>query len=354
MNVLILTGKFGFGHNSAALAIKEKLERENKDYNIKIVDFLDYMFPCISKIIYKGFNFLVNRCSGIYNFLNLIASKNSDVPLKKVVVKKIDDLLFDNETDLIISVLPLCSQYINAYKKMTKSNITLNTFITDVYVHNEWIAERTDKYFVPTIETKIELIEKNVNPDKIIISGIPVKDEFNIDKKEINDKKKILIMGGGLGLIPRIDSLLLELDNNPNISVTVITGNNKKLFNRLTNKYVNIKVLGFTSKVSEYMNEADLIITKAGGITLFESINSITPMFVIKPFLMQEIGNANYIVDKEIGEVIWQNKDKVYNKIINLINDDNRLENMQQNMRNLKSTFSKVNISKEINEMIEC
>lgn len=352
MNILILTGKFGFGHNSAALSIKEKIESEHPDYNIKIVDFLDYMFPYASKIIYKGFNFLVNRCSGIYNILNSIASKNSGVPLKKVLVKKIDNLLFDNNTDLIISVLPICSQYIDAYKKITKSKIPLNTFITDVYVHNEWIAEITDKYFVPSIETKLDLINKNVDKDKIIISGIPVKQTFFKDNKIINKKKKILIMGGGLGLIPQIDIFLKELDNNKNISVTVITGSNKKLFNKIKNEFPNIEVLGFTNKVAKYMNEADLIITKAGGITLFESINSLTPMFIIKPFLMQEIGNANYIVDNKIGEVVWQNKENVYNKIINLLNNQERLKEMQINMKKIKSSFSKTNINEEIVGMI--
>lgn len=353
MNILILTGKFGYGHNSESLAIKEKLEKENPEYNIKIVDFLDYMFPYLSKIIYKGFNILVNKFSRIYNLLNLIASKNTNVPLKKVIIKKIDDILFDNNTDLVISVLPICSQYISAYKKMTNSNIPLNTFITDVYVHNEWIAENTNKYFVPTKETKKELIEKNISEDKIIISGIPVKQKFNQEEKIINNKPKILIMGGGLGLIPRIDTFLSNLDNK-DIDITVITGNNKKLYNKLNNKYKNIKVLGFTNEVEKYMNNADLIITKAGGITLFESINSLTPMFIIKPFLMQEVGNANYIENNKIGEVIWSNKDNIYNRIINLVNDKNKLNIMQKNMKKLKQEFKKINLNKEISEMIKC
>lgn len=354
MNILILTGKFGYGHNSAALSIKEKLEIENPNCNITIVDFMDYMFPKISKVIYKAFAFLVNRCSGVYNILNHIASKKSNVPLKKVIVKRIDNLLFDNNTDLIISVLPICSQYINAYKKITKNKIKLYTVITDIYVHNEWIAEETDKYFVPALETKIELINKNVDKDKIVISGIPVKESFNKQEKIINNKKKLLIMGGGLGLIPQIDSFLKELDRNNNISVTVITGSNTKLYNKINKKFDNIKVLGFTNEVAKYMNEADLIITKAGGITLFESINSLTPMFVIKPFLMQEIGNANYIIDHNIGEVIWENKDNAYNKIISLVNNQERLEEMHTNMKQIKNTFLKTDINKELIEMVEC
>ena len=352
MNILILTGKFGYGHISTANSIKEKLEKENPEYNIKIVDFLDYMFPYLSRIIYKGFNILVNKFSRVYNLLNLIASKNTNVPLKKVIVKKIDDLFFCNNIDLVISVLPICSQYISAYKKMTNSNISLYTFITDIYVHNEWIAENTDKYFVPAIETKKELLDKNINEDKITISGIPVKKSFDKEEKNPN-KTKILIMGGGLGLIPNIDKFLSKL-NNQDIELIVITGKNKKLFNKLNNKYKNVKVLGFTKEVEKYMNDASIIITKAGGITLFESINSLTPMFIIKPFLMQEVGNANYVENNGIGEVIWNNKDNIYNKIINLVNDKDKLTEMQKNMKKLKNEFKKTSISNEIRKMSSC
>lgn len=36
------------------------------------------------------------------------------------------------------------------------------------------------------------------------------------------------------------------------------------------------------------MKRAELIVTKLGGITLFEAINSKTPIYVLCPFLSQE------------------------------------------------------------------
>ena len=43
MNILILTGKFGMGHYSAAEAIKQEIEENYKDINvnIKIIDIID-------------------------------------------------------------------------------------------------------------------------------------------------------------------------------------------------------------------------------------------------------------------------------------------------------------------------
>ena len=102
-------------------------------------------------------------------------------------------------------------------------------------------------------------------------------------------------MGGGLGLIPFSDNLLEWLSNDPKVHVTVITGTNRKLKEKLEDGYPNMEILGYVKNVDYYMHRADLIVTKAGGITTFEAIHTRTPLFVIRPFLEQEYGNAMYI-----------------------------------------------------------
>ena len=95
------------------------------------------------------------------------------------------------------------------YKETKKSNIPLYTYITDITAHNEWLGKETDMYFVGSKETKDELIQKGVEEDKIQICGIPVRQAFkNNNAVEQKHKKEILIMGGGLGLIPGIEDIL--------------------------------------------------------------------------------------------------------------------------------------------------
>ena len=72
MNILILTGRFGMGHYSAAEAIKQELLLTNADENVTIIDIMDYIAPALGDFIYKDFNFLVSKCSKLYNFLNEI------------------------------------------------------------------------------------------------------------------------------------------------------------------------------------------------------------------------------------------------------------------------------------------
>lgn len=70
------------------------------------------------------------------------------------------------------------------------------------------------------------------------------------------------------------------------------------------------------------MQDADIIISKAGGITLFESIYAQLPLFGICPFLEQEIENANHIENECIGKVIWNKKNNLINEIFILINNE--------------------------------
>ena len=341
MNILILTGRFGMGHVKAAEAIREQIYRENPDSRVETVDFIDYMFPTLSRGIYKGFNFLVSRCSGLYNALNKAAGKNSGVPMKLTFTKRIDKLIATHQPDVIVVAFPVCSQYISSYKRMRRCNIPLYTYITDITAHDEWIAPGTDRYFVGDITTKNALLSKGVSEDKIVISGIPVRECFYQEyRKKDNTRKEILIMGGGLGLIPSSENFLRKISVRRDIKLTVITGKNERLRAELSEKFPHAEIVGYTDKVHEYMKRADLVVTKAGGITTFEAIASKTPLYVIKPFLEQEFGNAQYIEGHNIGRVLWDTDADEAEDILSLIENRTLLSSMRENMAAIAENFN--------------
>lgn len=342
MRTLILTGKFGLGHIKAAEAVKEQLLMQNENQEIDVVDFVEYMFPNTGRYVYGGFNFLVSKCSGLYNALNKFAGKNTTVPLKHTVANKMEHMIAEYNPDQIIVTLPLCSQYISKYKLSTGCKIPMYTFITDITAHEEWIAEGTDHYFVGDVSTKNTLLSKGVAESKITVSGIPVQKKFYQNEvKSIGEKKEILIMGGGLGLFSSGDKILNGLAHRNDANVTVITGKNEKLKTELAGKFPQMEIIGFTNQVEEYMKRADLIMTKAGGITTFEAIASNTPLYVVRPFLEQEYGNAKYIEEHNIGRVFWDNNPATdeWEDFMTLMEHPTLLFDMQKNMMNLKETF---------------
>ena len=340
------------GHVKCAEAITEEIYASRPDASVTTVDVMDYLFPHLSKAIYKGFSLLVTKLPGMYNHLNRAAGKHAGVPMKKTIAAKLDRLIAETQPDLIISNLPVCSKYISAYKKLRVCTVPLFTYITDITVHDEWIADKTDLYFVGDESTGNVLISKGVSAEKIVVSGIPVKRVFKSAFKDgtlkdqekadtgTHTKKRLLIMGGGLGLVPGGSRLLKRLNEETCFEVTLITGKNRSLEKRARRKYKNINVVGFTDKIADYMAAADLVLTKPGGITTFEAIASRTPMYIADPFLEQEMGNARFIESKNIGRVVWSRDCDVASDIINFLKDTALIDTMKENMAKLCQSFS--------------
>lgn len=134
-----------------------------------------------------------------------------------------------------------------------------------------------------------------------------------------------------LGLIPHADTLLSALVATPNLHVTVITGKNEALRRELQQAYPSFTVLGYTDRVAEYMAKADLLLTKAGGITTFEAIHAGTPLCLLRPFLMQEEANARYVEQHGFGTVLWQKGYEV-ETLLALLQNPEELADMRQRM----------------------
>ena len=75
MKVLVLSGRFGMGHEMAANAICEQFRKLDKDTEIVKKDLLEELYPHISKLIFGGFRLMVEHCHGIYNFIYKMSGK---------------------------------------------------------------------------------------------------------------------------------------------------------------------------------------------------------------------------------------------------------------------------------------
>ena len=104
-------------------------------------------------------------------------------------------------------------------------------------------------------------------------------------------------------------------------------------------RFPQVDVIGYTTNVDYYMRKADLIVTKSGGITTFEAINIGTPLYILKPFLVQEIGNAKYIEKNNIGRIMWSKKINIADDIISLLENKLVLKSMRSNMKNLQKKW---------------
>ena len=350
MNILILTGKFGMGHWSASQSLRQQLLRAFPGAEVEVLDFVAEAMPNASEAMYKCFNLLVTRGSGLFNlYYKLTQDLPADArPLfETLFLDKLEELVAARRPDAVIATNPLCARMVSRWKGETGSALPLITCVTDLSSHSEWIHKYTDCYLVGSNDIRSRLAAKGVDRDIICVTGIPVRCEFKRPvRRRPGRERNLLIMGGGLGLLPKRDSFYEALDALPGVHTTIITGNNRKLYDRLAGKYAHIEVLGFTDRVYDYMARADLVLTKPGGITLFETIFSELPILAWEPFLEQEKNNARFLVKRGLGRVAAKEPEECLSAIRALIYDDETLEWMAGNMRAMKGQLEEESLNR--------
>ena len=350
MKILILTGKFGMGHWSASMSLRQQLLRAFPNAQAEVLDLIAYTRPNTSQAMYRWFNLLVTKGSGLFNLYYKITQ---DLPsmdwqlFEEQEMDRLEELLDDRRPDAVIATHPICARMMSRWKGETGSTLPLITCVTDLSSHSEWIHKGTDCYLVGSEDIREKLAAKGVDREIICVTGIPVRLEFKRPVRRRGEgQRRLLIMGGGLGLMPRKDSFYEELNALPNVRTTIITGNNRKLYDRLAGRYPNIEVLGFTDRVYEYMAASDLVLTKPGGITLFESIFSELPILAWEPFLEQEKNNARFLVKKGMGRVASKEQEACLAAIRELIYDDEALAAMSARMRAMKSRLEEESLNR--------
>lgn len=326
MKVWILTSGFGSGHSSAAKALEEEYQR--KGHTVVVSDVVQLMYPKKAKLIYTVFSQLICPNSWLYNALNQFGRGAYHNPKTPAALQK---ELNHIRPDLIVTSWSGCG------RKLGQLHIPVYVCITDVGVHTGWLYPYASSYWVATAEVADQLTKLGIPSAKICVRGIPVREEFRClpDKSAMNQTKHLLIMGGGLGIIPWLDELLQGLQNVPHIKITVVAGKNQHLYQKLKKEYPFVQAAGFVDHISDYLMQADFLISKPGGVSLFESIYATTPYIAMHPAYQHELENASFIERNKIGMVIHRQTDAC-RQIIQLLADDSRCRTYQKHMVRVK------------------
>lgn len=343
ITILILSAGFGGGHTAAALAVKESVLRQHPGLNIEILDLLELLFPSFSSGIYASYRLMVSRAGFIYNYFYRHKQEGKDIfqrrPLKDLLMFKLGKIIDRINPQVIISTFPLCAAYASFLKLHHMPYLSLATCITDIVDGREWIFPGVDLYLVPNQNVKDSLISLGVKKSLIAACGIPLRSEFfhpaqaewSSSPYQLQpDARLILIMGGGHGHLPKEAAFYHWLDSLPETNSLVICGSNRQLLNRLQrmNRTGGLRYYAYSYDIAELMKRADFIVTRAGGVTIMESIASSLPMLIYHPVLGQEMQNTAYIESRGLGKVA-RDSEELPAMISYLLNNPSELEQIK-------------------------
>lgn len=358
MNVLIFSVSIGNGHDQVAHTLRNEFIRQNNSSGVKILNTIRYISPILDKVILDSYlnilRFYPKAWGKIYektNKLDPIIDIN-DIA-NRLMTGKFKKVTVNFKPDIIICTHSFPAAIVSRLKQKNKIDCPLITVVTDFNIHSSYINDETDYYVIPHEDLTYVMESFGVEREKVLPFGIPIKREFaEKNKKEelikklgLEDKKTILVMGGGLGL-GGINNIVKSIDSYmDDIQIIAIAGRNNRLESKLNSLYTRnrLVVYGFVNNVHELMELSDCIITKPGGVSTAEILTKEKPLIIFSPLPGQEYENAEFLLNSGAA-VTTSDVRKIPVLIDQIFSSDTRIRRFREMARLLKKPDSTYNI----------
>ncbi len=327
---VIMTGGGTGGHIYPAIAIADKIKRKHPEAEILFVGTKRGMEKDL--VPKNGYEIRFITVSGFHR-KKLWKNIKTVADLIKGS-RQTRKILKDFKPDLVIGTGGyVCGPVVRAAHKSG-----IKTFIHEQNafpgVTNKLLEKYVDKVFVSFPESK----EYFKEPDKLVVTGNPIRKSFLLcgmghsrEKMGITPSEfVILCFGGSLGA-GKINSTMIHVvetvNGLPDTRLFFITGRNyydqvlASLKDRQINLNDNINILEYADNMHEYLSAADLVISRAGALTVSEiTACGKASILIPSPNVTgnHQYFNARVVADKG-GAVIIEEKDLNEEKLIGTI-----------------------------------
>jgi 1,2-diacylglycerol 3-beta-galactosyltransferase len=318
-HILFLFSDTGGGHRSAAQAIIEALEvyYPNRVTTEMLDFFVEYAPPPFDMAVttYAPMAQVPDLWELGYKLSNgKWRSKLVQEVLWPYIHKAAERLVKEHPCDLFLSVHPIINTPL--LRALGDQHDPYVIVITDmVTTHALWYNNSATITLAPTEEAKQRGVNIGLDPERIQVVGQPIADKFRqppAPKAELRkmlgwpqDLPVVLMVGGGEGMGP-IEETVRAVDSAQlDLVMAIIAGRNDTLKKSLESADLQTQamVYGFVDNMSDLMNAADIIVTKAGPGTISEAFIAGLPIILYSRMPGQEDGNVDYVVDKKAG--VW-------------------------------------------------
>lgn len=368
-HILFLFSDTGGGHRSGAEAIIEGLELEFPGrFSTEMVDvFKEYAPPPLNRTpqIYPTLARMPDMWRLGYQALDDPQRSKAFIKMMYPYVRRgLHRLLKNHPCDLIVSVHQFTNQpVLDALHR--HPGVLFATVVLDmVSAPAPWFDPRANLVVVATPPAQARALELGVPPGRVRVTGMPVAERFCSPAGERNtlreqlgwpqDLPVVLLVGGGEGMGP-LKKLALAIDEkNPCAMLAVVCGRNQKLRAELEQHpwQMPARVYGFVREMPEFMQAADILVTKAGPGTIAEAFIAGLPLVLYSRMPGQEDGNVVYVVKGQAG--VWAPKPrKAAWVVVNWLENPDQRQKFAENSRRLGFPQAARQIARLLAEQID-
>ncbi|MBU4556008.1 MAG: glycosyltransferase [Actinobacteria bacterium] len=342
--ILVFSASFGGGHSSAAEAVRRYYEAHYPDtVEVRVLDFFDEFVPSLNVLAKFAYQQSVQFFPAAYGTFFELSNKLPTNPvvheLRLMGMARSAAFLDEFHPDAVISTFPVAGGVVADIK--ANRPLVSATVVTDFGAHRTWLHPATDIYFVACKEVREDLVVRGIPWDRIMVSGIPIHERFSetVDRAECRKE---------LGLADRFTVLLTSIAGTPGdvkdltrqlvsmgVQVAAVTGKSERLRRRLEPLAAEsdlVKVFGYVDDMHKMMTSCDVLVGKAGGLTVSEALAMRLPLIIYNPVPGQEIYNVDFLVNYGAG-LLARDEEDVVEKVRFLSTHPERLEQMSANAR---------------------
>ena len=307
MRILILSANTGEGHNSAARAIAEYFEARGSSCQIE--DGLAFMGRSHNALICKSHVFLYRSLPRVYGAgyrfeehqarrqryqekLNAKVRRRRRRRMPKPR-RSLRALLSSGRFDAVICVHVFAARLVSELRLSGQVHIPAFFLATD-YTCSPGVNQLDmDAWFIPHAALIPEFAGYGIPEEKLLPTGIPVRAAFREKQSRVEARRSLglpegariaVLSSGSMGAGPMGRMVLALVESLPEDALlVVICGNNHMLEHTLRDLVHSPKlaVVGFTDRMPDYMDAADLFITKPGGLSTTEAVTKRAPLMLI-------------------------------------------------------------------------
>jgi len=345
--IIILYAGYGDGHYQVSSALKESFELQG-GFQVKLINLFAESHPIMDAFTRYLY---MKSCSYTPEMYGWSYYMTKNMPQDTFLahwfhsfgIHRLKEILICEKPDAIIQTFPFLAMS-ELKRHLDSLDIPAYTLITDFMLHHRWIHSGTNKYFVATKDLKKQLVMRGIPPEKIIISGLPLRPSFykRIDSSSLyqkyglrHERETILVMAGAYGILQGLERMVHSLLEKEEVQILVVCGKNKKLLDRMKDQFSqksSVRIYGFVQSIEELMAVSSCVVTKAGGVTLSESLVMGLPIFVYRPLPGQEKENAIYL-QKNGAALVAHTHEELLEQISHFLNDPQLVRQIKSNIQ---------------------
>jgi processive 1,2-diacylglycerol beta-glucosyltransferase len=330
--ILIVTAAFGEGHNSAARNLAIALKTENIE--TRVADPCVLSAPHSTSVIQWGYRLVTTHFpkiwEKIYRATDQCDFSQPSMPLMRQPESYLQTLVNEFQPDAIASTYPIYPYFLERHFLETGKRLPVFTIVTDsIEINASWLRAPTDYFLVSDRITLEKMYQWGIPEEKVISTGFPVNPLFSsLTPLSIKDRCKpfrVLYFPTAKKPYVRRHSRAI-LNASPDVHLTIVMGKNfRSLYSRAAEikaAYPNrVRLLGWTRKVPQLLNQHHMVVGKAGGATVHEAIAAQCPMLIHHLVPGQEEGNLQLLQHLQAGDLAEDPRD-LTKAIYKLLADD--------------------------------